>query len=287
MAVLACCTVQNLVAHEGGGFLCIGISQSSLNGAQTALATSLARLSTAQRINSAKDDAAGLAISAAMEAQLRSGNQAIRNVQDGLSLTSTAEGALGQATESLQRMRELTIQAANGTNSASDRQAIQSEINQLQQGLGQLAETTQFNGQKLLDDNFTGQVQAGANAGDTRTLAVGNATPQALGVAGVDVTTAEGAASAIEVLDTALGSVNGMRAEIGAVQAGLSSTLANLSGTYENLAAAKSRIVDTDYAQESGNLSRSTVQQEAATQALKLYNANQSSVLSLITPTRG
>lgn len=264
-----------------------GISQNSLNGAQTALATSLARLSTAQRINSAKDDAAGLAISSAMGAVLRSDAQAMRNVQDGLSLTSTAEGALGQATESLQRMRELTIQAANGTNSASDRQAIQAEINQLQQGLGQLAETTQFNGQKLLDGNFSSQVQAGAEAGDTRPLAIGNASPQGLGVDAMDVTTQAGAASALQSLDSALGSVNGMRAEIGAVEAGLNSTLANLSGTYENLAAAKSRIVDTDYAQEAGNLARNSVQQEAATQALKLYNANQASVLGILNLTQG
>lgn len=259
-----------------------GISQNSLNGAQTALATSLARLSTAQRINSAKDDAAGLAISSAMEAQLRSSSQAMRNVQDGLSLTSTAEGALGQATESLQRMRELTIQAANGTNNASDRQAIQAEIDQLRQGLGQLAETAQFNGQKLLDGNFATQLQTGPNAGDARPLALGNASPQALGIGGIDVTTPAGAAAAMQSLDGALDSVNGMRSEIGAAQASLNSTLANLSGTYENLAAAKSRIVDTDFAKESMDLGRNSIQQQAAMQALKLYNANQGNVLTLL-----
>lgn len=263
------------------------INPNSLNNAQTALATSLARLSTAQRINSAKDDAAGLAISSAMEAQLRSGNQAMRNVQGGLSLTSTAEGALGQVSESLQRMRELSIQAANGTNNASDRQAIQAEISQLAQGLEQMAGTTQFNGQKLLDGNFSAQLQTGRNAGDTRSLALGAASPQALGVGGLDVTTQAGAASALQSIDSALDSVNGMRAEIGAVQSSLNSTLANLSGTYENLSAAKSRIADTDFAQESANLSRNNVQQQAAMQALKLYNANQASVLSLLSPTRG
>lgn len=264
-----------------------GINPNSLNTAQNELAKSLTRLSTAQRINSASDDAAGLAIASVMEAQLRSGNQAIRNVYDGLSLTSTAEGALGQASESLQRMRELALQAANGTNSASDRQAIQSEISQLQQGLGQLAETTQFNGQKLLDGNFSGQVQAGPNAGDTQPLVIGSGTPQSLGVAQLDVSTQEGAADALQALDGALGKVNGARAEIGAVQAGLSSTLANLQGTYENLAAARSRVVDTDYAQEAGNLNRNSIQQQAATQALKLYNANQaSSVLGILNPPR-
>jgi flagellin len=218
---------------------------------------------------------------------MRSGSQAIRNVYDGLSLTSTADGALGQASESLQRMRELTIQAANGTNNASDRQAIQSEINQLQQGLGQLAETTQFNGQKLLDGSFNGQLQAGANVGDTRQLTIGNAMPQALGITGLDVTSPTGAANALQSLDSALGSVNGMRAEIGAKQAGLNSTLSTLSGTYENLAAAKSRIADTDFAVEAESVSRLKTLNQSTLQALRLYNDNQSNVLALINPTRG
>ncbi|MDD5177626.1 MAG: flagellin [Sterolibacterium sp.] len=265
----------------------LSISLNTLNTANTALAESLARLSSAKRINSAKDDAAGLAIAEAMGAQLGSGNQAIRNVYDGLSLTSTAEGALGQVTESLQRMRELAVQAANGTNSAADRQALQNEFNQIGQGLEQLANTTQFNGQKLLDGSYNGQIQAGPNPGDTRLLTIGNGTPQALGVVALDVTSSATAATAIDALDSALGKVNSMRAEIGAAQAGLGSTLANLSGTYENLAAAKSRISDADYARETGNLSRNAIQQQAATQALALYNANQSSVLSLINPTKG
>jgi len=267
--------------------MALTLNPSSLNNAQNALATSLARLSTAQRINSAKDDAAGQAIASAMDAQLRGSSQATRNVYDGLSLTSTAEGALGQVSDSLQRMRELTIQAANGTNSASDRQAIQSEIDQLSQGLQQIADTTQFNGQKLLDGKFSVQLQSGPNAADTTALALGNGSPQALGVAALDVTTPAGAANALQSLDSALASVNGQRADIGALQAGLNSTLANLSGTYENLASAKSRIVDTDFAKESANLSRNSTLQQVATQALKLYNDNQASVLGLISPTRG
>ena len=261
-----------------------GISQNSLNSAQTALATSLARLSTASRINSAKDDAAGLAISSAMGAQLGSDNQAIRNVYDGLSLTSVAEGALGQATESLQRIRELSVQAANGTNSASDRQAIQGEISQLQQGLGQLMDTTQFNGQKLFDGSFSRQLQTGPNAGNTSALSLSKVSPETLGVATIDVTTASGANDALVAVDNALTSLNGERSQIGALQSSLSSTLANLQGTYVNLSAAKSRITDTDYAAETGNLARNKVQQQAATQALALYNQNQSSVLSLLGP---
>jgi flagellin len=263
------------------------INPNSLNNAQTALATSLTRLSTAQRINSAKDDAAGLAIASAMAAQLGSSSQAMRNVGDGLSLTSTAESALGQAGDMLQRISELSVQAANGSNSASDRMAIQAEVSQLQQGLGQVMETTQFNGQKLFDGSFTSQLQTGPNAGDTTTLSLPQVSPETLGVAALDVSTVAGANAAISATDSAMSNVNGMRADIGAQQASLNSTLANLSGTYENLAAAKSRIADTDYAQETANLSRNTTQQQAAMQALKLYNANQSSVLGLINPTRG
>lgn len=264
-----------------------GISQNNLNNAQNALTTSLTRLSTAQRINSAKDDAAGLAIASAMSAQLLSGNQAIRNVSDGLSLTSTADGALGQAGDMLQRIRELSVQAANGNNNASDRQAIQAEVNQLQQGLGQLMDTAQFNGQKLFDGSFTSQLQSGPNAGETTSLSLPTLSPDSLGVANLDVTTTAGANAAMAATDKALQSVNGARADIGAMQSGLNSTLANLSGTYENLSAAKSRIADTDYAQETATLSRNSVQQQAAVQALKLYNANQTSVLGLINPTRG
>jgi len=258
------------------------ISNNSLNNAQTALATSLARLSTAQRINSARDDAAGLAISSAMGVQLPSTAQATRNVYDGLSLTSTAEGALGQVNESLQRMRELSIQAVNGTNSASDRQAIQAEISQLQQGISQIAETTTFNGQKLFDGNFASQLQSGPNAGNTTALSLPKISSSELGIADVDVTSAAGASQALSALDGALTSVNQARATIGAQQAGMNSTLANLTGTYANLAAAKSRIVDTDFAQETASLASNSIQQQAAMQALKLYNANQGSKLELL-----
>lgn len=184
--------------------MALGISPNSLDTANTALSESLARLGSAKRINSAKDDAAGLAIAEAMSAQLSSDNQAIRNVYDGLSLTSTADSALGQATDSLQRMRELAVQAANGANNAADRQALQTEFNQLGQGLDQLANRTQFNGQKLLDGTFNGQAQAGPNPGDTQPLSIGNGTPQALGVAALEVTTPAKAANAIEALDNAL-----------------------------------------------------------------------------------
>lgn len=254
-----------------------------LPGANTSsLETALKRLGSGSRINSAKDDAAGLAIATQMAAQLGGNSQAMRNVYDGLSLTEVAGGGLSQVSESLQRMRELTLQAANGTNNASDLQAIQGEIDQLGEGLDQIAGTTQFNGQNVLDGSFSAQLQTGPNAGDTQTLALGDASRQSLGIAGLDVSSPANAASALDAIDNALTKVNAQQVDIGAAQAGLNSTLANLSGSYENLAAAKSRIADTDYAAEASNFSQSQVRAEAANRALSAYNKMQKGVLGLL-----
>ncbi|TSA49613.1 MAG: flagellin FliC [Nitrosomonadales bacterium] len=259
------------------------VSVSGLSSAQDAQSTTLKRLSSGSRINSAKDDAAGLAVAVALASQLGGTSQAIRNISDGLSLTDTAAGAAGQVTDTLQRMRELTVQAANGTNSASDLQNIQGEINQLGQSINQIAGNTEFNGQKLLDGSFGGQqLQTGPNPGNTQTVALGNVSSQALGIANLDVTSQANAASALNSLDNAINSVNALQTSIGATQAGLTSSLANLSNTYENLAAARSRINDTDYAKESANLARNNVQTQSATRALSVYNATQSNVLNLI-----
>lgn len=265
----------------------IGNIQSPASGlvqASNSLATSLNRLSTGLRINSAKDDAAGLAIATRLSAQLGSGDQALRNIQDGLSVTETAGGALGQVSDTLQRIRELTVQAANGTNSASDRQAIQAEISQLGQGLDQISAQTSFNGQPLLNGSFDTQLQTGPNSGETQPLALGDASAKGLGIAALDVTSAAGAANALQAIDQALSNVGAQQGAVGAAQSGLNSAAAALSGTYENLAAAKSRIGDTDYAGESANLAQAGVRQQAAIKALALYNANQSSVLGLLQP---
>lgn len=260
------------------------ISHNNLNNAQNAQSTTFQRLGSGSRINSAKDDAAGLAIAAAMVSQLSGDSQAMRNVNDSLSLTDTAGGALSQVSDTLQRMRELTVQAANGTNSGSDLQAIQGEINQLAQGLDQISGNAQFNGQKLLDGTFNGQVQAGANTGDTQTLSLDNASSQGLGVANLDVTNQANAANALNSLDSAINSVGAQQSSIGATQAALSSTLANLSNSYENIAAAKSRISDTDYAKESSNLAQNNVRTQASLKALSIYNSMQKNVLELIKP---
>ena len=260
------------------------LSLNNLNNAQNVQFTTLQRLGSGSRINSAKDDAAGLAIAAAMASQLSGSNQAMRNVNDGLSLTDTAGGALSQISDSLQRMRELTVQAANGTNSASDVQAIQGEISQLAQGIDQIAGSTQFNGQNLLNGTFSGQVQTGANPGDTQTLSLGNASSQGLGISNIDVTNQASATNALNLLDNAINSIGAQQSTIGASQAALNSTLANLSNTYENIAAAKSRISDTNYAQESSNLAQNNVQAQASLKALSVYNSMQKNVLDLIKP---
>jgi len=255
-----------------------------LNLASDSLATSLNRLSTGSRINSAKDDAAGLAIAAQMAAQLGSDNQALRNINDGLSLAETAGGALGQVSETLQRMRELAVQAANGTNSASDRQAIQSEFSQLGQSLDQLSTQTQFNGQNILNGSFSAQIQSGPNAGDNQTLALGDVSTKGLGIASLDVASVLGATSALGAIDQAISNVSSQQGAVGVAQASLNSAAASVSGTYENLAAAKSRIADTDYASESANLSQANLQQQAALKAVSLYNGNQASILGLLQP---
>ena len=260
------------------------LSPNNLNNSQNAQFTTLQRLGSGSRINSAKDDAAGLAIAGSMVSQLSGNNQAMRNVNDSLSLTDTAGSALSRISDTLQRMRELTVQAANGTNSASDLQAIQGEINQLAQGLDQIAGNTQFNGQNLLDGTFSGQIQTGANPGDTKAINLGNVSSQGLGVAGLDVTNQAGVSSALNSLDSAIDSVGTQQSSIGATQAALNSTLANLSNTYENIAAAKSRISDTDYAKESSNLAQNNVRTEASLKALSVYNSMQKNVLDLIKP---
>lgn len=242
----------------------------------------LQRQSSGLRINSAKDDAAGLAVVVRLSSQLGGTAQAARNVSDGLSLTETASGGLDQAVDALQRIRELSVQAANGVNSASDLQAIQSEINQLKQGLDSVAANTQFNGQNLLNGGFSADLQVGPNVGDTKSLSIGSVDAATLGVSGADITSAAGASAAITAADAALDSVNSLQASIGALQGGLSSTLASLNNSYESLAASRSRIADNDYARSSTILAASNVQGFAALKALKAYAASQGSTLRLI-----
>ena len=259
----------------------------ALNQAQSAQQIFLQRQSSGLRINSAKDDAAGLAIAVRLTSQLGGTAQASANASDGISLTDTASGALSGVTDSLQRIRELSVQAANGTNSASDLQAIQGEINQNIQNINDITNNANFNGQQLFGGGFNATLQVGPNAGQTTTVSIGGTSSTALGISTIDVTQVVGgvnvgAAAAIGAIDNAIGTINNQQASIGAVSAGLSSNIANLSNSYENIAASRSRIADNDYASSSTGLASSNVQIQAGLHALVAYNSQQKTPLKLL-----
>jgi flagellin len=361
-------------------------AQRNLNTSQTSLATALQRLSSGLRINSAKDDAAGLAISERFTTQIRGLNQAARNANDGISLSQTAEGAMGEITNNLQRIRELAVQSSNATNSASDREALQAEVDQLVSEIQRVATQTEFNGTKLLDGSFTGlSFQVGANAGQLITVSeIANAQTSALGgtkfaadatgtvsaataitgltingitidataatanaasqaaalvakinekvadtgvyatvtggasikleslvanrdlvianvstsgltagttaaasstatyASSLDISTFVGAQRALGIADTALTEVNSSRADLGAVQNRFQSVIANLQTTAENLTASRSRIMDADFAQETANLTRAQILQQAGVAMLAQANALPQNVLTLL-----
>ena len=368
-------------------------AQRNLSTNSADLGTTIQRLSSGLRINSAKDDAAGLAISERFTTQIRGMDQAARNANDGISLAQTAEGALGEIGNNLQRIRELAVQASNGTNSQSDRDALQKEVAQLQSEIQRVAEQTNFNDTKLLDGSFTGVAfQVGANAGEIITISgIANAQTSALGgavtrhsgsvavssitgsataidagdlvinnvdigaiaaagsaqeragqlaeainrvsaqtgvgasydpvsgelsltskaaiaitgaaddatitgfanafaatsttttgIGAVDVSSFASAQMAIDVADEALTSVNSARADLGAIQNRFSSVVTNLQTTSENMSAARSRIMDADYAKETANLSRTQILQQAGTAMLAQANQSSQSVLSLL-----
>ncbi|KAF1685589.1 flagellin [Pseudoxanthomonas broegbernensis] len=384
-------------------------AQRNLNTTSASLATTIQRLSSGLRINSAKDDAAGLAISERFTTQIRGLDVAVRNANDGISLAQTAEGAMVEISNNLQRIRELSVQSANATNSDSDRQALNAEVTQLLSEIDRVANQTSFNGTKLLDGSFSGQLfQVGANAGQTIGInSIVDANIEALGKAGfaeaqvsdssviasgtaagagglsgmqvngkaianvkiavgdthtdvakkvaaainesmdqtgvyasidaatgalkleslkagedftftagaltgttgltydasgivaatvaanvtangssflkdLDISTFQGAQRAMEIVDKALTSVSGSRAEMGAVQNRFTSTIANLNTTSENLSASRSRIRDADYAKETAELTRTQILQQAGTAMLAQANASTQNVLSLL-----
>jgi flagellin len=372
-------------------------AQRNLSSSQSALNTAIQRLSSGLRVNSAKDDAAGLAIGERMSGQIRGLNQAMRNAGDGISLAQTAEGALGTITDNLQRIRELAVQSRNASNSASDRAALNTEAQQLKAEIDRVATTTSFNGVKVLDGSFTAQAfQVGANVGETITVAsianaqsanlgtssiaqvtgaaataftaitagdltingvsVGGiaadtnaanrassianavnsyssqtgvyatilsssptqvvltnsgsvpATPDvviafagasattattgltaattsaatATGFAALDISSTGGADAAITAMDAALTAVNTARATLGAIQNRFSSTVSTLQTTSENLSAARSRIMDTDFAAETANMTRGQILQQAGTAMLAQANSLPSTVLKLL-----
>ena len=234
---------------------------------------SMEKLSSGLRINRAGDDAAGLAISEKMRAQIRGLNMATKNAQDGISLIQTAEGALNETHAILQRMRELAVQAANDTNTDADRAELQKEVDQLAQELTRIAETTEFNTQKLLDGNFTGTFHIGANEGQNITLTIDAMDAVTLGVGtddgsgnitGIDISTQTAADSAITTINDAIEMVSAQRANLGAVQNRLEHTINNLGTSSENLTAAESRIRDVDMAKEMMEFTKNNILAQAA-----------------------
>ncbi|UVM48937.1 MULTISPECIES: flagellin domain-containing protein [unclassified Pseudomonas] len=267
--------------------------QKNLNKAADALSTSMSRLSSGLKINSAKDDAAGLQISTRMTSQIRGQNVAVKNANDGISMAQTAEGALQESTNILQRMRELAVQSRNDTNSSVDRTALNSEFAQMSDELTRIANSTQVNGKNLLDGTAgTMALQVGSNTGssnridlvlssafDAATLSVASGS---VVISGTSATASGNIDNAITAIDAALATINATRANLGASQNRLTSTISNLQNITENVTAAQGRIQDTDFAAETANLTKQQTLQQASTAVLAQANQLPSSVLKLL-----
>ena len=269
-------------------------AQRNLSASQNSLSTSMQRLSSGLRVNSAKDDAAGLAIAERMNAQVRGMNVATRNANDGISLAQTAEGALGKIGDNLQRMRELAVQSANDTNGTDDRLALDNEFKQLAAENERVIQNTKFNGQELLTGAggaggaFVFQVGANTSGDNQITITttdiateMGAATQGTTAAASLG-TTAATALAAMTALDTALDKVNSARSTFGAAQNRFDAVISNLQVSAENQASARSRIMDADFAVETANLSRAQILQQAGTAMVAQANQLPQTVLKLL-----
>lgn len=257
-----------------------------LNDTTTNLSTAFERLSSGNRINSAKDDAAGLQISDRMTSQIMGLDQAVRNANDGISLAQTMEGALQETVSSLQRIRVLAIQSQNGINSAADRNALQKEVSALKIEISRIAETTQFASVNVLSGSFSSRFLVGANSGQT--ISINASRAGGFGTSGLfpgftlSVSTVVGAEAALSRIDAAIESVDDKRADLGAIQNRFQSTIRNLTNISENVSAARSRIRDTDFAAETANLTRLQIIQQASTTVLSQANQRPQAALSLL-----
>ena len=284
------------------------LAQKNLNSATSSLTTSMERLSSGLRINSAKDDAAGQAIANRMGAQIKGLNQASSNANDGISLAQTAEGALNQVNDNLQRIRELTVQAQNGTNSSADIDSIQKEVNQRLQEINRVSTKTSFNSNNLFSNSTTGtsfNIQVGANDGETISIDIGASksagatsttgwdmysatatagitntqiSSRAVSASGFDVLSSD----ALATLDAKLSAVDSARSDLGAVQNRFQSAIDNITTTTTNMSAAQSRIQDADYAKEVSSMTRAQILQQAGTSVLSQANQVPQSVLKLL-----
>ena len=250
-----------------------------------AMSTAMQQLSTGSRINSAKDDAAGLGISQNMTSQIRGLNQAVRNVNDGISMMQTTEGALVEVSNMLQRMRELAVQSANGTYSPTQRTYLQTEFDALSTQIGRIGTDTKWNDQATLATTATYTYQAGTSNGTTITVTLSGMSQGDLGLTGVNASigaSTTNAVSALTVIDAAIDKVNLNRAKIGSGINQMSYAADNLSNISTNLSASRSSIQDTDYASASTQLSKAQIVQQAATAMLAQANQHSQSVLSLL-----
>lgn len=245
----------------------------------------LLRISSGYRINSAADDPAGLAISEKMRAQIRGLNMASKNIQDGISLVQTAEGALNETHAMMQRMRELAVQSANDTLTDEDRKQIDLEFQQLKEEITRTAHQTEFNTRKLLNGDYESnalKIQVGANAGQTIEIFINGADAGTLGIASLDITSHENANEAISALDDAIQKVSENRSRLGAYQNRMEHAYNNTVNTAENLTAAESRIRDADIAKEIMNFTKASILAQAAQYVLSLHMQQAQSVLQLL-----
>jgi flagellin len=257
-------------------------AQRNLSNVSERLGGNFSRLSSGLRISSAADDAAGLGISERMRSQIRSLGQAGRNAQDGISLAQTAEGALNEVSNNLIRMRELAIQAANGTLSTEDRAVIDTEFQALDNEINRIAGETSFNGVSLLNASGNVAIQVGLDTGDTINVGTQDVTSTTLAIGSLDTTSAANASTALAALDTAIDSVNTARGSLGASVNRLSSTFRSILNTREGLSAAESRIRDVDVATETADLTRNSILQQASVSILSQANTQPQLALSLL-----
>ncbi|PTT55978.1 flagellin B [Aeromonas sp. HMWF014] len=287
-------------------------AQRNLMNTNKSLDTSYTRLASGLRINTAKDDAAGLQISNRLTSQVNGLDQGNRNANDGISVAQTAEGAMDEVTSMLQRMRTLAQQSANGSNNTDDRTALQQEFDQLTTEIDRISTDTSFGGQKLLDGSYRGSFQVGADAGQTITFKMTSAftisgiasstrgsatvttttsgepytvtknTTAVTSTSVSSISTAKDAQTAMANLDFMIKAVDSKRAELGAVQNRFDSTIRNQSNVSENLSAARSRIRDADFATETANLTKQNILQQAASSILAQANQRPQSALSLL-----
>ncbi|WP_100655849.1 flagellin [Alteromonas flava] len=265
-------------------------AQRQLYDVSNSLSTSFERLSSGFRINRAADDAAGLQITDRMTSQIQGLNQAVRNANDAISLVQTSEGALGETTVALQRIRQLAVQAQNGINSSADRLALQKEVSALKTEITRISTDTQFNGVDLLTGGFSASFLVGANGGQTISVNLSSTNLQGvngfsaagLGLADSTVANVAGASAVLTAVDSALSAIGGARADLGALQNRFQSTIRNLSNIAENVSGARSRIKDTDFASETDELTRNQIIQQASTTVLSQANQRPQTALQLL-----